>query len=380
MIVDFDYILKRIDFLINENQNSKVYTSSVGVKLKIQVWIKAILKPFYHRIIRPYYIGIKQVKREEEESQISFLHPIALNFMEYFFIKNQRPYFDTSIYFEKNQDDDIIEFFDNRIISVIAGLRGKVKTAIQKEDIKNKKCLYNKVKKGKDGFYYLKINGENEYILPVKYFAVDVFIHHYGLKKLSEEQKKYIENKDFLDIGAFCGDTCLAFLNYNPHRIYAYEPVKNTYDLLLKTTQRDNNNKIIPINKGVGEKVDSATIYADVLSPDCSSLVYGQGTRNSAHNVVEEQIEIATIDEECKDKKVGLIKMDIEGFEYYAIKGGLSTIQRDKPILLISIYHTAKDFFEIPPMIKAICPDYKFKYIDINPSDPIADKIFMAYI
>jgi len=380
MIIDYDYFLKRIDFLIEtsrQNQNKDTFLGKI--KLKIPVWMQNILMPFY-RMIRPYYLGIKQIRNEREMLQIPFLHPVALNFMEYFFIEHQKVSFDTSNYFEANQDNDIIDFFDNRIGCVIAGLKGKLKTNIQKEDIKNKKMIDSQVKEGKDGFYHLQIKGENEYILPVNSFSSDVFIHHYGLKNLPNEQKQYIENKDFLDIGAFCGDTCLVFLNYKPNRIYAYEPVANTYNLLLKTIQKNNLNTIIPVKKGIGEKKEKINIFSNDFDAACSSIVFNQSTSYSQQNVNEEQIEIVTIDDECKNKKIGLIKMDIEGFEYYAIKGGLNTIKRDKPILLISIYHTAKDFFEILPMIRNIAPDYKFKYVDIFPSNPIADKIVIAYI
>ena len=40
--------------------------------------------------------------------------------------------------------------------------------------------------------------------------------------------------------------------------------------------------------------------------------------------------------------------MDVEGFEYNVIKGGLNIIKKNNPIMIISMYHTAKDFFEIP--------------------------------
>jgi FkbM family methyltransferase len=379
MIIDFDYIVKRIEFLIEESQK----TQSVAKQPLLSWKIKKIIPSWIKMPFKTVFSWFKQMKQNNElkkQVQIPFLHPLAINFMKYFFVENQRPHFDTSIYFEKNQDREIIDFIDNRIVCVIANMQQKQKTEIQKNDIQDQKLLYRKVTKDKDGLYHLNLKDRHEYILPVKNFATDVFIHHYGLKTLSNEQKKYIENKDFLDIGAFCGDTSLVFFNYNPHRIYAYEPVRETFDLLLKTVQINEKEKIVPINKGVGERHDAVTIYTDTSNLACSSIVYVQGTKIAQTNIVAEQIEIVTIDDECKDRKVGLIKMDIEGFEYYAIKGGLKTIQRDKPILLISIYHTAKDFFEIPPMLREICPDYKFKYVDIYPSQPVADKIIIAYI
>jgi hypothetical protein len=71
--------------------------------------------------------------------------------------------------------------------------------------------------------------------------------------------------------------------------------------------------------------------------------------------------------------------MDVEGFEYYVIKGGINTIQRDRPLLLISIYHTGKDFFEIPPLIQSYCPSYRFRYCDTIPMFLITEKIIIGY-
>ena len=43
--------------------------------------------------------------------------------------------------------------------------------------------------------------------------------------------------------------------------------------------------------------------------------------------------------------------------------GGVDSIKKDRPILLILIYHTEKDFFEIPSVIKAHAPGYGFKFL-----------------
>jgi hypothetical protein len=118
-------------------------------------------------------------------------------------------------------------------------------------------------------------------------------------------------------------------------------------------------------------------IHIDYTNAGANTLMQNL---NIINDHTTEKVYVTTIDKECVDKKVGLIKMDIEGFEYYAIKGGLETIKRDKPVLLISIYHTGKDFFEIPPLLKSCVPEYKFKYLDIDPHCFITDKIVAVYI
>jgi FkbM family methyltransferase len=233
--------------------------------------------------------------------------------------------------------------------------------------------MNHSVKKRK-GFYILSSDGR-KYYLPKRQFEVNTWGYHYGLKQLPSKVKEYITGKDFLDIGAFIGDSALMFLQYQPKRIFAYEPVSDTYQDLIKTIEQEGNPKIQAIKKGIGDKETSMEIF---VQGSCSTILNNIISANGILST--EKIEITTIDEECKDRKVGLIKMDIEGFEYFAIKGGLETIKRDKPVLLISIYHTGKDFFEIPPMIKSCVPEYMFRYLDILPAHSITEKILFGSI
>jgi hypothetical protein len=55
---------------------------------------------------------------------------------------------------------------------------------------------------------------------------------------------------------------------------------------------------------------------------------------------------------------VTMIKMDIEGAEYDALLGARQTIQRDRPILAICVYHTQNDIWRIPLLIRELVPNY----------------------
>jgi len=76
----------------------------------------------------------------------------------------------------------------------------------------------------------------------------------------------------------------------------------------------------------------------------------------------DESIDCVSVDSYSgqNNLNVGLIKLDIEGFEFEVIKGATKTLQQFKPILLISIYHTPKDFFKIKPYIESLNLGYKF--------------------
>lgn len=73
---------------------------------------------------------------------------------------------------------------------------------------------------------------------------------------------------------------------------------------------------------------------------------------------------MVTLDSYVEEKNIsiGLIKVDIEGFEQEFLKGALKTLNMQKPILCISIYHSDDDFFNIKPFIESLDLGYKFDF------------------
>ena len=57
----------------------------------------------------------------------------------------------------------------------------------------------------------------------------------------------------------------------------------------------------------------------------------------------------------------GVIKTDLEGFEMHFLRGALDTIKKYRPIMVLSIYHSADDFFGIKPFIESLDLGYRFK-------------------
>ena len=54
-----------------------------------------------------------------------------------------------------------------------------------------------------------------------------------------------------------------------------------------------------------------------------------------------------------------LLKMDIEGFEIDAIKGGSQIIASARPKIAVSAYHRATDFVEIIRLVRSLNPNYR---------------------
>lgn len=68
------------------------------------------------------------------------------------------------------------------------------------------------------------------------------------------------------------------------------------------------------------------------------------------------------MDKYCEKNKIrpDFIKMDIEGAELAALKGGLKTIKKYRPQLAISIYHSNEDFINIPLFLSENLEEYIF--------------------
>jgi FkbM family methyltransferase len=270
--------------------------------------------------------------------------------------------------FSKEDKKEIIKFVNNKLlISINENIPKKMlfdDSVLLYE--KEYSCFKKSISKVND-VYHLKWL-DKKYILPINHFEVSNFYHQYGLSNINETNIRKIKSGSVIDCGAFIGDSALIFDQLNPKEIICVEPSLNNIKLLKKTIELNTlTSKIIIENYGVGEKEEILRISDNI---SCSSINSEQGSF----------IKIKKIDCICKNKKVTLIKMDIEGYELEAINGAKSTIINNKPVLLISIYHTGKDFFEIVPLLKKMVPDYKFSFLNLTKTSPTFEKILLVQL
>ncbi|MHA1240858.1 MAG: FkbM family methyltransferase [Promethearchaeota archaeon] len=182
-------------------------------------------------------------------------------------------------------------------------------------------------------------------------YQESIFKYRHGLVYVPEEKIKAINNKDFIDCGAYIGDSALVFETYyHPKNIYSFEPNKFNYNFLLETIKLNNLKKTIPVKLGVGSKVSSKKFK---YSHDSSKV------DKNGDNIIE----ITTIDKfvSSKNLDIGLIQMDVEGYELETLKGAVETIKEFKPILLICIYHSPEEFIEVIKIVHNYNLGYNIK-------------------
>lgn len=181
----------------------------------------------------------------------------------------------------------------------------------------------------------------------------DAYLQTYknGFSYIENEYLKYVSGKDFIDGGAYIGDSAVILNELNPKSIHCFEPNSKNYNILKKTIKINQlEDKIIANDLGL-EK-ESKTIYLKDSSVRCRVSV----------TETENKVNVISIDDYVSQNNlnIGLIKLDVESLEYNVILGAEKTIRAQEPVLLISVYHTLKDFLEIKPLIESYSKNYEF--------------------
>ena len=141
----------------------------------------------------------------------------------------------------------------------------------------------------------------------------------------------------FIDAGANVGvHTLLAasMRKDDSQKIFSFEPQEDIFEILKKNIDINKFKNVIAINKGLGESVKKKKIYVpnDYNKGRASFLEIDNAKETS------DEILMTTLDsnfaEDFKNEKV-LIKADVEGYEYFLLKGGKNFLSINKNISII---------------------------------------------
>ena len=157
-------------------------------------------------------------------------------------------------------------------------------------------------------------------------------------------------NEVFLDGGAYDGDTLDSFTRVTNNKfshVYCFEPDSSSYnDLRVFVDKSNEKARITCIKEGLGEKRKTVKFT-------------NEGNLQSAVNETGSTIvNIVPIDDYL-NKKITMIKLDIEGYEKQALSGAKKVIKKYHPKLAICSYHYQEDLWKIPLLIRSIDPNYK---------------------
>lgn len=184
---------------------------------------------------------------------------------------------------------------------------------------------------------YFQYTGELKYLYSMESTKDDAF----KILNLNSEE-------DYLDLGAYRGDTIDEFLKYTCnryHSITALEPEPKTFKKLVEA--KGNLERTTLLNNAVWSFDTELEFRADA----------GRGSllKNTGGLLAK----TTSIDTLAEKTKFTYIKMDVEGVEFVALSGGAKLLSENKPKLNISCYHRCCDIYRLPSVIHRINPDYK---------------------
>lgn len=226
-------------------------------------------------------------------------------------------------------------------------------------------------------FTDFKINNIRKNEIAGYKFTGDYNIHGFMDLGLSDEDKIFLKDKDIIDAGAFTGDTSIPLSQVTNSNVYAFEPFEESYELLTKNINDNNIKNIIPINKSLGNIDGERELF--LSGSNIQGITSDPNIRDYDNILKVEEITLDTFVKK-NDITIGLITIDVEGAEMDLLKGALNTIKTQKPILHISIYHKASDFFGIIPWIDNLGLGYEFKVVKEQPWPFLADTVIQCKI
>ena len=214
-----------------------------------------------------------------------------------------------------------------------------------------------------------------DYFLPINDFEVSTFIYKYGLHLVN---KNYLNDKSVIDAGAYIGDSCILFEKEltNVSKIYGFEPSRSNFKLLEETIALNKSSKIIPVNMALGDKISKESL----IGKGMGKFLSGSDDIVADKNI--ETVNLITLDKFVDDNniKVGLIKTDLEGYEQTFLRGAINTIRQQRPVLVISIYHSALDYFQIINIINELNLGYQFSLYKADDGYIIAGTLLICQI
>ena len=167
------------------------------------------------------------------------------------------------------------------------------------------------------------------------------------------------ENEVFVDIGAYNGDTLMDYLfrcRGDFKQYIAIEPDTRNFERLVDSVPLKYRDKIITLNIAVGTR-NSKHVFSNSGSVDAS---FSNVAAQDASCMERPIIETYALDDLLAGKDISTIKMDVEGWEPFALAGAEQIIHNQQPRLAVCVYHRPEHYWSLPLQIIRYNSQYEF--------------------
>jgi len=177
----------------------------------------------------------------------------------------------------------------------------------------------------------------------IKCHAKDVIGRHlYKYQNHEIDNTYYLLNNFYLnsgevavDIGANIGwfSILLNRVSSPDARIFSFEPNQNNYALLVENLHQNKCNNVEAVAKAVSEKNGASELY---IYPEKNSGRHSLLHSDGLSKTVVDTVALNNFFEEDIFRRVKFIKLDIEGFEYFALMGA-SKLLEFAPLVMMEL-------------------------------------------
>lgn len=149
---------------------------------------------------------------------------------------------------------------------------------------------------------------------------------------VSRLKQQGIEPKTVIDIGANVGQFCVAAAKLFPGVwVHSFEPLPKCLVKLRRNTVKLSNVVVHPV--ALGEKKCELLIYVNDFSHSSSFLPLSRRHRTAFPKAREREklkVKVSTLDQICEHIQLMspvMVKLDVQGYESYVIRGGSQTLR-----------------------------------------------------
>jgi FkbM family methyltransferase len=191
-----------------------------------------------------------------------------------------------------------------------------------------------------------------------KHLEESVFYYYHGLSLLPQSVLSYFKDKDFIDVGAYNGDSAIALKEFGFRKIFSIEMSHKSIG------KYKNNMTRLGINDERYELINACITDTDGKEPIIIADTGSAGLsllrdRGKYDKIFVEQKTIDTIVNEYHITP-RFIKADIEGNGLGFARGAVNTLKNHRPVVSIAIYHNPYELFEVKPFLDSFLNDYTF--------------------
>ena len=140
-----------------------------------------------------------------------------------------------------------------------------------------------------------------------------------------------------VDIGANIGLYSMFFSKYvgENGKIISFEPFPVTYEHLLQNLKINNICNVTAYNYAISDRKESRVIYKDQYNDGANSLVFDENNNGNEKvtTLIFDDFWNETLSKLISD--INLIKIDVEGWELFVLKGMIKTLNEKSPVILM---------------------------------------------